>query len=76
MVIFVFVALQGSTLSRNWDLSRQIGDEHGVLIECRDVHKSFGDKHVLQGVSFKVSSPRNFFQYLLTVLVQYLSGII
>uniref|UniRef100_A0ACD5YTV0 Uncharacterized protein n=1 Tax=Avena sativa TaxID=4498 RepID=A0ACD5YTV0_AVESA len=45
---------EGSSLSRNWDLSRQIGDEHGVLIECRDVHKSFGDKHVLQGVSFKI----------------------
>uniref|UniRef100_A0ACD5Z151 Uncharacterized protein n=1 Tax=Avena sativa TaxID=4498 RepID=A0ACD5Z151_AVESA len=45
---------EGSSLSRNWDLGRQIGDEHGVLIECRDVHKSFGDKHVLQGVSFKI----------------------
>uniref|UniRef100_A0A453LNH6 ABC transporter domain-containing protein n=1 Tax=Aegilops tauschii subsp. strangulata TaxID=200361 RepID=A0A453LNH6_AEGTS len=45
---------EGSNLSKNWDLSRQIGDEHGVLIECRDVHKSFGDKHVLQGVSFKI----------------------
>jgi hypothetical protein len=50
------VALQGSRLARNWDLGRQIGDEHGVLIECRDVHKSFGDKHVLKGVSFKVTS--------------------
>uniref|UniRef100_A0A8I6YL31 ABC transporter domain-containing protein n=2 Tax=Hordeum vulgare subsp. vulgare TaxID=112509 RepID=A0A8I6YL31_HORVV len=45
---------EGSNLSKNWDLGRQIGDEHGVLIECRDVHKSFGDKHVLQGVSFKI----------------------
>ncbi|XP_044382712.1 protein TRIGALACTOSYLDIACYLGLYCEROL 3, chloroplastic isoform X1 [Triticum aestivum] len=45
---------EGSNVAKNWDLGRQIGDEHGVLIECRDVHKSFGDKHVLQGVSFKI----------------------
>uniref|UniRef100_A0A1J3CTH6 Protein TRIGALACTOSYLDIACYLGLYCEROL 3, chloroplastic n=1 Tax=Noccaea caerulescens TaxID=107243 RepID=A0A1J3CTH6_NOCCA len=25
-----------------------------VLIECRDVYKSFGDKHILRGVSFKI----------------------
>ncbi|GBG77501.1 hypothetical protein CBR_g23946 [Chara braunii] len=25
-----------------------------VLIECRDVYKAFGDKHVLKGASFKV----------------------
>ncbi|KFK40988.1 hypothetical protein AALP_AA2G071100 [Arabis alpina] len=25
-----------------------------VLIECRDVYKSFGDKHILKGVSFKI----------------------
>lgn len=30
-------------------------DESDVLIECRDVYKSFGDKHILKGVSFKVS---------------------
>lgn len=45
---------EGSSLSRSWDLDRQIGDNHDVLIECRDVHKSFGDKRVLQGVSFKI----------------------
>lgn len=58
---FVLIMLKGSSLSRNWDLGRQIGDEHGVLIECRDVHKSFGDKHVLQGVSFKVSPRRSLY---------------
>uniref|UniRef100_A0A453LNR5 Uncharacterized protein n=1 Tax=Aegilops tauschii subsp. strangulata TaxID=200361 RepID=A0A453LNR5_AEGTS len=56
---------EGSNLSKNWDLSRQIGDEHGVLIECRDVHKSFGDKHVLQGVSFKVSPCRSLYVFRL-----------
>lgn len=29
-------------------------DESDVLIECRDVYKSFGDKHILRGVSFKI----------------------
>ncbi|KAI5648932.1 hypothetical protein M9H77_34937 [Catharanthus roseus] len=29
-------------------------DESDVLIECRDVYKSFGDKHILKGVSFKI----------------------
>ncbi|XP_022139091.1 protein TRIGALACTOSYLDIACYLGLYCEROL 3, chloroplastic [Momordica charantia] len=29
-------------------------DESDVLIECRDVYKSFGEKHILRGVSFKI----------------------
>lgn len=29
-------------------------NEPDVLIECRDVYKSFGDKHILRGVSFKI----------------------
>ncbi|KAL0559043.1 hypothetical protein IC582_003632 [Cucumis melo] len=29
-------------------------DESDVLIECRNVHKSFGEKHILRGVSFKI----------------------
>lgn len=29
-------------------------DESGILIECRDVHKSFGEKKILRGVSFKI----------------------
>lgn len=36
-------------------MNSQIDDDRDVLIECRDVHKSFGEKHVLRGVSFKVS---------------------
>lgn len=34
-----------------------LGDRHEdkeVLIECKDVHKSFGDKRILCGASFKV----------------------
>jgi hypothetical protein len=29
-------------------------DDSDVLIECRDVYKSFGEKKILNGVSFKV----------------------
>lgn len=29
-------------------------DDSDVLIECRDVYKSFGEKHILRGVNFKV----------------------
>lgn len=29
-------------------------DESDVLIECRDVYKSFGEKDILRGVSFKI----------------------
>lgn len=35
-------------------MSRQLEDDSDVLIECRNVHKSFGEKHVLRGVSFKI----------------------
>nr|CAB3452823.1 unnamed protein product [Digitaria exilis] len=45
---------ESSNLSRSWDLNNQIDNDHDILIECRDVHKSFGDKHVLRGVSFKI----------------------
>lgn len=29
-------------------------DDDDVLIEFRDVHKSFGSKHILKGASFKI----------------------
>ncbi|KAK4480184.1 hypothetical protein RD792_013246 [Penstemon davidsonii] len=35
-------------------VSEELGDEPDVLIECRDVYKSFGEKHILRGVSFKI----------------------
>ncbi|XP_052194752.1 protein TRIGALACTOSYLDIACYLGLYCEROL 3, chloroplastic isoform X2 [Diospyros lotus] len=37
----------------NVNTVQEIGDESDVLIECRDVYKSFGEKHILRGVSFK-----------------------
>lgn len=33
---------------------RELENDSDVLIECRDVYKSFGEKHILKGVSFKV----------------------
>ncbi|CAH2065581.1 unnamed protein product, partial [Thlaspi arvense] len=37
-------------------LRKQLAPENDsdVLIECRDVYKSFGEKHILKGVSFKI----------------------
>lgn len=60
-------------------MNGQIGDDHDILIECRDVHKSFGNKKVLNGISFKVSSfSSNSFQFpiLIGSLVFYILGII
>jgi len=34
--------------------ARDRDDDSDVLIECRDVYKSFGEKKILNGVSFKV----------------------
>lgn len=43
----------------NWDASNTslpmtADDESDVLIECRNVHKYFGEKHILRGASFKI----------------------
>ncbi|KAI5065215.1 hypothetical protein GOP47_0019910 [Adiantum capillus-veneris] len=43
----------------NWDtrnaaLSTVPDDDSDVLIECRNVHKYFGEKHILRGASFKI----------------------
>ncbi|EXC29922.1 Protein TRIGALACTOSYLDIACYLGLYCEROL 3 [Morus notabilis] len=42
--------------SKSEDLSRirDSEDDSDVLIECRDVYKSFGEKHILRGVNFKI----------------------
>lgn len=43
----------------SWDRSdtaqtRVPDDDSNTLIECRDVYKSFGEKHILKGASFKI----------------------
>jgi hypothetical protein len=53
--LMIFGSLcQSSRFSGKLDSHEGIKDESDVLIECRDVHKSFGDKQILRGVSFKV----------------------
>lgn len=46
---------QDSFKSENLSTVREPEDDSDVLIECRDVYKSFGEKHILRGVSFKVN---------------------
>ncbi|XP_042458987.1 protein TRIGALACTOSYLDIACYLGLYCEROL 3, chloroplastic-like [Zingiber officinale] len=43
-----------SSLSEKLGMDKQGIEESNVLIECRDVHKSFGDKRILEGVNFKI----------------------
>ncbi|XP_009759749.1 protein TRIGALACTOSYLDIACYLGLYCEROL 3, chloroplastic isoform X1 [Nicotiana tabacum] len=45
---------QESAKLESVSLLREPEDESDVLIECRNVCKSFGDKHILRGVSFKI----------------------
>lgn len=47
--------LKGSSKSENVNTLLEPEDDGDVLIECRNVYKSFGEKHILRGVSFKVN---------------------
>lgn len=51
-----FYASKFNELSNPANLSMLPEHEDGsdVLIECRDVFKSFGEKHILRGVNFKI----------------------
>ncbi|XP_042491243.1 protein TRIGALACTOSYLDIACYLGLYCEROL 3, chloroplastic-like isoform X2 [Macadamia integrifolia] len=42
-----------SPAGENLSMAREVEDDSDVLIECRNVYKSFGEKHILRGVSFK-----------------------
>ncbi|KAK1318743.1 hypothetical protein QJS10_CPB04g01806 [Acorus calamus] len=48
------IDVNNSICSENLSVDRGVEDEAGILIECKDVHKSFGEKQVLRGVSFKI----------------------
>ncbi|XP_010275970.1 PREDICTED: protein TRIGALACTOSYLDIACYLGLYCEROL 3, chloroplastic [Nelumbo nucifera] len=48
------IKFNGSSKKDNMRAVREVEDESDVLIECRDVYKSFGDKHILRGLSFKI----------------------
>ncbi|XP_042491242.1 protein TRIGALACTOSYLDIACYLGLYCEROL 3, chloroplastic-like isoform X1 [Macadamia integrifolia] len=43
-----------SPAGENLSMAREVEDDSDVLIECRNVYKSFGEKHILRGVSFKI----------------------
>lgn len=43
-----------SSNQENMGTTREHEDESDVLVECRDVYKSFGEKHILKGVNFKI----------------------
>ncbi|OIT30454.1 PREDICTED: protein TRIGALACTOSYLDIACYLGLYCEROL 3, chloroplastic isoform X2 [Nicotiana attenuata] len=49
-----FLSFEESAKLENVSLLREPEEESDVLIECRNVCKSFGDKHILRGVSFKI----------------------
>ncbi|KAK2990921.1 hypothetical protein RJ640_028698 [Escallonia rubra] len=44
----------GSSNEENLSMRREHEEDSDVLIECRDVYKSFGEKHILRGVNFKI----------------------
>ncbi|XP_047982905.1 protein TRIGALACTOSYLDIACYLGLYCEROL 3, chloroplastic-like isoform X1 [Salvia hispanica] len=45
---------KGAHKMYNSSINEEDEDASDVLIECRDVYKSFGEKHILKGVSFKI----------------------
>ncbi|XP_013702906.2 protein TRIGALACTOSYLDIACYLGLYCEROL 3, chloroplastic [Brassica napus] len=47
-------ATKFDSVSKSGGGLREPENDSDVLIECRDVYKSFGDKHILKGVSFKI----------------------
>ncbi|CAJ1822389.1 unnamed protein product [Sphenostylis stenocarpa] len=48
------INFNGSHKSEQLGAERDREDDSDVLIECRDVYKSFGEKKILNGVSFKI----------------------
>lgn len=48
--------MQGSSKSEHLNTIGDAEDDSDVLIECKDVYKSFGEKKILNGVNFKVKS--------------------
>ncbi|CAL0304710.1 unnamed protein product [Lupinus luteus] len=48
------IKFNGSSKSEQLSTVRDHEDDSDVLIECREVYKSFGEKKILNGVSFKI----------------------
>ncbi|KAK6144986.1 hypothetical protein DH2020_021806 [Rehmannia glutinosa] len=51
---FTPAKFNGAHKIENLSVNKELEDESDVLIECRDVCKSFGEKHILRGVSLKI----------------------
>ncbi|OWM72327.1 protein TRIGALACTOSYLDIACYLGLYCEROL 3, chloroplastic [Punica granatum] len=51
---FSATKFNGQSRAADYGMFREPEDDSDVLIECRDVYKSFGEKHILRGVSFKI----------------------
>ncbi|KAK6144977.1 hypothetical protein DH2020_021797 [Rehmannia glutinosa] len=51
---FTPAKFNGAHKIENLSVNKELEDESDVLIECRDVYKSFGEKHILGGVSLKI----------------------
>ncbi|KAG5530497.1 hypothetical protein RHGRI_025445 [Rhododendron griersonianum] len=51
---FAASKISDSCKLENLNAVPEIEDESEVLIECKDVYKSFGEKHILKGVNFKI----------------------
>ncbi|XP_054801276.1 protein TRIGALACTOSYLDIACYLGLYCEROL 3, chloroplastic isoform X2 [Prosopis cineraria] len=48
------IKFNGSSKSEHLNTIRDHEDDSDVLIECKEVYKSFGEKKILNGVSFKI----------------------
>ncbi|XP_020234801.1 protein TRIGALACTOSYLDIACYLGLYCEROL 3, chloroplastic [Cajanus cajan] len=48
------INFNGLSKSEQLSTARDHEDDSDVLIECRDVYKSFGEKKILNGLSFKI----------------------
>lgn len=51
---FSSISLKDSSKPVNLNSFKDSEDEADVLVECRDIYKSFGEKHILRGISFKI----------------------
>ncbi|GAB2218500.1 hypothetical protein Droror1_Dr00001725 [Drosera rotundifolia] len=51
---FSSISLKDSSKPVNLNSFQDSEDEADVLVECRDIYKSFGEKHILRGISFKI----------------------
>ncbi|GMH11402.1 hypothetical protein Nepgr_013243 [Nepenthes gracilis] len=51
---FSTLNINDSSVTKIFGSAQEPEGESDVLIECRNVYKSFGKKHILKGVSFKI----------------------